>query len=387
MSCRRGSSNTGSHRPETGSRRRDKDRPVRQGRRRVEQPVGRLGDRTVRMERPPETHARQAARAVPRDRVGLDEYGQPPGGGARHVLDPQPLVERERGKIRAVDADRKEADSPEGPAIQRPALPAGEHHPPVRHGERIGVARRVEGQSAHRRTVEFRGVEMGGRLRPVFVHRAGGIADERQLVPGLGGDDRVERGLVSWAAAVGGPAGDLPGTGAVRRHLVDVPAVCGCPFAGEEDAFAVERDVRIARAVEPAAQHTGGEVGRDDEQSRPPCVGRPQHAARTGGLPLHLCGGGKLRDHKGLLEAHTLLLRALRACAGYTDGQPPQCCSGKERASDPTPDSLPGTHSVHAMAFLAMMCNATWCCNSTDLSRMRAPWTQNPASDATLPLV
>jgi len=274
-------------------------------RRRMEQAVPVACDRPVRMKRSSHGDARQVAGAVPGHSVRFDKDHQTVRCNARHVLDPSAGLACEQSKVCTVDVHTEQADTTKGALRQTAALPTGKQQTPVLHKKRVHVARQIVGQSPNGRTVQLRRVKVCGRSRSVFVSCTGGVTDERQLVPRLPRDDRVQRRLVSRAAAVAHVPCDLADARSIKGHLEDVPIVRRFSFAGKQHHLPIERNLRVASAVKPGGQHANGPVWIHRGNA---CAVPIRHAERPAGSPTPIprCrSGGKLREEERTVKANT----------------------------------------------------------------------------------
>lgn len=229
----------------------DEDPAVRQRRRAAEAAVGILSDRPVRTQRSADGHRGEYSAAVPRFRVAFHEHDHPLCGGARHALARFSPVFREQRVVGSVEVHGEHSGVAQPAAFQGAALPTRENQPAVAKQGRVGVVGQIEGQLPQARAVELAGVEIRQRCGAAFVPHATAVAHERDLVPGRRRIERVKRALVARTSAISQVLGDLADCSAVERGLVDVPVVVGPLPARKEDPRRVERDFRIARAVEP----------------------------------------------------------------------------------------------------------------------------------------
>ena len=110
------------------------------------------------------------------------------------------------------------------------------------------------------RAVELAGVKARGRPIAPFIGPAGKCAHEGDLLPRLLLGDRVKARGVNRRSAVACIPGHLPGRQASQVHLIDIPISPRGGLARKQDAFAVNRNVRIAGAAKPGCQDAGPAV-------------------------------------------------------------------------------------------------------------------------------
>ncbi len=243
----------------------------------MKQAVRFCSEPTIRVERSAKFDAPQGTGPVPGQPISFDEYGQAARSDARHVLDEPPLVAGEQGAVGAIEVDAKQTDPPPQTVIQPGPLPTCVDQPAVGHHGRIDVAGQVEGQAAERRSIEFAGVETGGRQGRAFVGLAGCIAHKGDLIPRLGRNNRIEGRLIAGAAAVAHTVGNLPDVRPLDGHFKNVPRIGGRSFGSEKQPCPVKGNRRIAGAVELPGQYAGKMIGTNKHDPCFVAIGGPKH--------------------------------------------------------------------------------------------------------------
>jgi hypothetical protein len=94
-------------------------------------------------------------------------------------------------------------------------------------------------------------------------------------------------------------ASDLPYLPAIDRRFVDRPAVGRGPLPSEQNAFPIERNVRISGTVKPRREKASRGPKIQEQDPGPGAAGCAERAAAIGGLFFALSPDRQLGNNQG----------------------------------------------------------------------------------------